>query len=167
MTNWKVYKIVKKETWPAQQEGWRSYIKFHLDRCIKLSGGGLFSEASYIECEMRSPFTSWWQDDYIEIDLDTLNYWGYFCDFKDTSAIRKLGSSNEIVPRNIISASGSSSDIIISPSAVNAMKSPRTMEIAREMSRMVDETGKNWEYKIEVENKDGKKISHSLICRKD
>jgi hypothetical protein len=76
--------------------------------------------------------------------------------------VRKVDS-----PTNIIATRGSFSDIVVSSSAVDVIKNPRTMEIAREMSRMVDETGKNWEYKIEVENKDGKKISHSLICRKD
>jgi len=35
------------------------------------------------------------------------------------------------------------------------------------MSRMVDETGKSFEYKIEMPTKDGKTISHSLICKKD
>jgi len=76
--------------------------------------------------------------------------------------VRKVDSST-----NIITASGSSSNIIVSPSAANFVSSQDGLNLARGMSRMVDETGKNFEYKIEIENKDGKKISHSLICRKD
>ncbi|CAJ0845049.1 7991_t:CDS:10 [Entrophospora sp. SA101] len=82
-------------------------------------------------------------------------YYGY-------GVVRKLGeSSTAIVPSsssstNIITTRGSSSNIVISPSLANAMGSSETMELARHMSRMVDENDKEYELKIE-DNKDGGK----------
>lgn len=68
-----------------------------------------------------------------------------------------MGSST-----NMITTRGSSSDIVISPSAVNAMNSPNAMDLARRMSEMVDATGKEYEFKIE----DSGGLKYSLICRK-
>ena len=158
MTNWKTYKI---EHLNSNSKlilinlGLESEV--HIDYKDKWEEHGFLT---YLKCPTTYPFNTWKEGDYIEIDNDKTKYKSAH-DFCDTSMARKVTSTN------VITTCGSFSDIVISPSAVNAMKSPRTMEIAREMSRMVDETGKNWEYKIEVENKDGKKISHSLICRKD
>jgi len=103
--------------------------------------------------------------DYLEINIDeTINRNGQHAIPMNLpeakNVVRKFGSSSST---NIITTRGSSSDIVISPGAVNAMKSPRTMEIAREMSRIVDETGKEVEFKIEDANSN---LKYSLILRK-
>ncbi|CAG8499535.1 5973_t:CDS:2, partial [Ambispora gerdemannii] len=81
--------------------------------------------------------------DYVEIDNDETKYYSSGHDFNDISIIRKVTTTN------IITTRGSSSDIVISSGLVNAMGSSRTMELARHMSRMVDENDKEYELKIE------------------
>jgi len=165
MTNWKVYKI--KTAHPNTQG-----VLFDLGRASEfhvtyrdedeLKSGSVTSFFTYILCADTYPFNTWKEGDCIEIDNDKTRYRSWRDAFDDTSIVRKVSPST-----NVITTRGSSSDIVVSSNAVNYMKSPEAMEMAHRMSQMVDETGKNWEYKIEVENKDGKKISHSLICRKD
>jgi len=95
---------------------------------------------------------------YVEIDNDITKYRSDRYRFTSTSEVRKVSSST-----NVISSSGSSSNMVISPIAVNAINNPGAMDIARGMSRMVDETGKEFEFKIEDP---GSKFNYSLICRK-
>jgi len=139
-----------------------NYIIMRLDNDVNYLNNTV---SPSIRCANAHPYKTYLIGDQIEINNYITRYYKSTADVyfsNNDNIIRKLLSSV-----NTVSASGSSSDISISPSAVNAMKSPGTMEIAREMSRMVDETGKNWEYKIEVASQDGKTISHSLICRKN
>jgi len=155
MTNWQKFKITGKEIHEAFDS-----ITFNLDRGVPYTYNGYFIMPCYIFCVDCHPFNTYQVGDYLEIDIEkTVNY-SSRNNFNDTSIVRKFGSST-----NVITTSGSSSDVVVSPSAVNYMKSQEARELAREMSRMVDDTGKEVEYKIEVQNKDGKKISHSLILR--
>jgi len=153
------FKITKKET--------LGYIRFSLDKCVKYENG----ERYFIDCKVVSPYTEILESDYLEINLELTKFYPTHHSFNDTDIVRQYSwsgvASNSSSSTNIISAHGSSSNIIVSPSAANFIASQDGLNLARGMSRMVDETGKNWEYKIEVENKDGKKISHSLICRKN
>jgi len=111
----------------------------------------------YISVWNSLPFTSYKVGDWVEIDLDKIsceNGPGLF----GINTVRKVSSST-----NVITTRGSSSNIVISPSAVNAMNSPNAMDLARRMSEMVDATGKEYEFKIEDPNS---KLNYSLICRK-
>jgi len=130
---------------------------FSLDKLMYYEGEpGLF-----INCADSPPFNTWQVGDCLEIDWDLTRQIKKFSVFSDTSMVSK------VTPTNVITTRGSSSDIVVSSSAVNYMKSQEARELAREMSRMVDDNpGKEVEYKIQVENKDGRKISHSLIMRK-
>ena len=162
-----------------------SAIGLHLGygECLDYRDGKM----SVITCRNTYPFNAYQAGDWIEIDLDWVrsrNYGEQTVESNSEVVRFYLPSPNRnpnapvptttnfghLVPSssstNVISSSGSSSELVISPGAVSAMNSPGAMEIARRMSQMVDETGKEYEYKIEVEAKDGKKISHSLICRK-
>ena len=86
----------------------------------------------------RHPFNTYRVGEYLRIDLDKTSCQPSISVIFDDDMVRKVSS-----PTNIINSSGSSSDIVVSPSAVNYMKSPEAMEMAHRMSRMVDETGKN------------------------
>jgi len=91
-----------------------------------------------------------------------------FC--TDLEKKNKDGVNSNVIDfqQSQITTRGSSSNVVVSPSTVvDFMNSPKAIELARGMSRMVEETGKSFEYKIEMPTKDGETISHSLICRKD
>jgi len=96
--------------------------------------------------------------DKIEINNYRTKYYGASHDFNDSDIVRRTTSTN------IITSSGSSSDVVISSSVVNAMGSSRTMELARHMSRMVDENDK--EYELKIEDSTNTRFTYSLICRK-
>lgn len=162
MTNWKTYKIEGIHThYTAKNKilfNLGSKDEAHVEYKVE-NGDPSFV---WVSCTDTYPFNTWEEGDYIEIDNDKTRYESPYEVFDDTSIVRKVSSST-----NIVTTRGSSSDIVISPSAVEYMKSQEARELAREMSRMVDDNpGKEVEYKIQVENKDGRKISHSLIMRK-
>jgi len=161
MVNYKTYKIIGK----VESRPIFNYIMFELKDYADHPKG--HKVMGWVYCRNHYPYNNYKEGDWLEIDLDRIGDKNDVNIFDDTSIVRKLGEVVSSSSTNVITTRGSSSNIVISPSAVNYMKSPEAMEMAHRMSRMVDETGKNWEYKIEVENKDGKKISHSLICRKD
>jgi len=103
--------------------------------------------------------------DELEIEMDELRntmsgalYASYATFNKLVNRVSKSASST-----NVITTRGSSSNMVISPGALNAMNSPNAMEIARRLSEMVDATGKEYEFKIEDP---GSKFTYSLICRK-
>jgi hypothetical protein len=99
----------------------------------------------------------------LEIDLDKICHLYHGLDVDDSDIVRRVSSM--VVPgNNVITTQGSSSDIVISPSVVNVMGSSRTMELARHMSRMVDENDK--EYELKIEDNTNTRFTYSLICRK-
>lgn len=119
----------------------------------------------FIFCTYTFPYNALEIGDYIEIDIDRTKYMEQKTTFNDTSIVRKFGSSAAVPSSstNIITSRGSSSDIVISPSVVSTMGSSQAAEIARHMSRMVDENDKEYEFKIEDNNT---RFTYSLICRK-
>jgi len=156
MTNWKTYKIGS--TASTHDEVMFSFgIKgnAHIDYRSERENSILVS----IICANIYPFNTWKEEDYIEIDNDKTRYKDAWHVFDDTSIVRKVSSST-----NIITTRGSSSDIVISSGLVNAMGSSRTMELSRHMSRMVDENDK--EYELKIEDNTNTRFTYSLICRK-
>jgi len=167
MTNWQKFKITK-----IQEEKVFDTINFKLESynyywARRIVAGEkidpLLGSTYTITCENGHHIDNCRVGDYLEVDVDKVIALGEQYRFFDASMVRKFGSSSST---NIVSTRASS-DIVVSSSAVNYMKSQEARELAREMSRMVDDNpGKEVEYKIQVENKDGKKLSHSLIMRK-
>lgn len=150
MTNWKVYTIIKI---PQIMHSGSRNGSFDLDGWAECSD----VNTNCIWCVNTYPYNTFKLGDKIEIDNDRIKYYSAYHDFNDLDIVRKYS------PSNIITTRGSSSDIIISPNAVNAMNSPNAMDLARRMSEMVDATGKEYEFKIEDPSS---KLNYSLICRK-
>jgi len=163
MTNWKTYKITSIEIIPSI---YSDYAEFGLDDYVVYNGGEKSKRIRLMFDDKNYSINNYQIGGYLEINTDkTIDcYWA--CAFPinlsetQKNIVRKFGSSSST---NVITARGSSSDIVISPSVVNAMGSSQTTELARYMSRMVDENDKEYEFKIEDNNT---RYTYSLICRK-
>jgi len=154
MTNYKRFKIITKESLG-------SYVKYGLDNHVTYKE----RKENHIFMFDRFPFNNCQIEDYLEIDIDrTINFssWHGFSDLPSVEGIVK--SEKMSASTNIITSSGSSSDIVISPSVVSAMGSSQATELARYMSRMVDETDK--EFELKIEDNSNARFTYSLICRK-
>lgn len=159
MVNWRTFKIVNVTVNP------RSVI-------VRIDGDIYYRDGrkSTIWFPNSAPCSSYRIGDLLEVDLDEI------CRFFHTAEIvsddngrivRRIddgGVVRRVSSTNIITTRGSSSDIVISPGVVNAMGSSRTMELARHMSRMVDENDK--EYELKIEDNTNSRFTYSLICRK-
>lgn len=103
--------------------------------------------------------------DYLKINLDRISSISSVTIHYGHDDLLKIVEKSSISNSTDVISSGSSNSIIISPNAVDVMNSPAAMNIARQMSKMVDETGKEFEFKIEETTINGKKLTYSLICR--
>jgi len=136
MTNWKEYTITK-----VGDQHRTIWICFYLDGYVnyKSNGSERWKRKNFIFCKNTYPFSTYRVGDVIEIDLDkTQNKWDGD-DIDDTSIIRvaRVAPSST----NVITTRGSSSNIVILPSAVNAVGSPQAMEFS---SAYVSNGRRNW-----------------------
>jgi len=95
MVNYKAYKILSKIAEPG-------LIMFQLEDYIeheKLFHGRKIKGKGYIGCENHPPYSNYKVGDWLEIDLDRIGDKNDARTFDDTSIVRKVGSSSEIVPR--------------------------------------------------------------------
>jgi len=159
MANWKKVKI-------TEIKRYEDFIQIVLDDYIYVWGETTLPNNNRLPtltflAGICYPFDTWQVGDYIEVDLDKSVNCNHCSIINDTSIVRKVSSSSST---NIVTTRGSSSDIVISSGLANAMGSSETMELARHMSRMVDENNK--EYELKIEDNSNKRFSYSLICRK-
>jgi len=148
MTNWKTYKI---KCINSNSEkvlfnlGWRweAHVSFKDENKI-----GEEKLWTYIYCANTSPFNTWQEGDYIEIDNDKTRYKSAWDVFNDTSIVRKVSSSMT-----------STRDAMINASSVNAT----ALAVTRDLADRVDRGERsNFQYEIEDNG-----VKHSWVYKRN
>jgi len=84
---YRTYKITSRST----NSGW---IRFYLDGYVDFEDGS----KNFIDCKDSYPFSSYYSDNYLEIDVDRTKYYGSGKTFEDTSIVRKYDASGALTP---------------------------------------------------------------------
>jgi len=148
MTNWKTFKILI-----ATEDGVLRFgcqLDGNIDYCHSSSSNKF--QDSLLVFRNRPPFNTWKKGDYIEIDLDRIYYQSANDPIDDTSMVRKVGSSNEVVSRN---------------NNIPSISRNEARGIVQNINEAIDSDERNeYEAKIHVDPNSGKYSGFSIIGRR-